>query len=518
MTATSSRFLSVVAGGPNINTGWQIRILDYKDMTTLVAICNEFDSFQFTDQLNDVGTGSISIDTDSPWWRTSLNNGQNMRVIVENEYVFEAWENGVPRFAWLGQTVTNTIIGEDETHKTTISGPGIANVLTWACIQRPGWPKTPPVVGHDSKGNPIRRAVSYRDSKPAYLWQFPMKWPTMRMWVTVFLAAQRRGLLPFVKPQFSGNLDSARKPWKFVNTLQTIEDNHGYQPEELNENLLEFLNDCTGQDYTKWFGQYLEWHMLPGFKLHVRSTIGVNRTKTVRFYAGQIIRNERTRDREAVFNRVTATDVEGGESIRTDSASVARWNLRERRDETNKNVTDKKLRDDLADRYLKQSSGEKSQWSIKVPYDDYGRVPYRNFNLGDTVAIADSSAWGSMDSYRIMALSVSVTADQTVPELELTLQSIIDSRMTQLQKQITTLINNPKNFKIDQIKDVSIPEKPQVKSGLTYDPKTHKWIAVPIEEFGTHETGINIYIQAADPATIQGSEVATGDLWYDTDG
>lgn len=516
--ATNSRFLSIASAPPNLNTGWQIRVLDYKDMTTLVAICDEFDSFQFTDQLNDPGTGSVSIDTDSPWWNTRLNNGTSVRALLNNEYVFEAWEGGVPRFAWLGQTVTNSVVGEDETHKTTISGPGIAHVLTWAIIQRPGWPKVPPVVGHSASGAAIRRATSYLDTKPAYLWQFPMKWPTMRMWTNVFLAAQRRGLLRFVKPQFSGVLDSERKPWKYVRTIQTIEDNHGYQPEEPSENLLDFLNDCTGQDYSKWFGQRLEWHMRSGFQLSVRARLGVDRTATVRFYAGQILSNERTRDREQIYNRVTAVDVEGGESIRTDVASVRTWNLRERRDETNKNVTDKKLRDELADRYIKQSRGEKSQWNIRIPYDDYGRVPYHNFSVADTIMSANTSAAGGLAPYRVMAISISLSADQTVPDVELTLQSVIDSRLNELQKQITRLVNNPRNFSLEDIKDISIPEKPKVKSGLAYDPVTKKWVATPIEEFGSHETGVKVYIQATDPAAITGNAVAPGDFWFDTDG
>lgn len=522
MTTNDSKFLSIAGLPPNVDSGWQIRILDYKDMTTLVAICNEFDQFQFTEQLNDPGTGSLSIDTDSPWWNNTLNNGLSARSILDHEYVLEAWEGGVARFAWLAQTVENTIVGEDESHKTTISGPGIAQTLTWACIQRPGWPKVPPHVDKDPDGNPIPRSHSYKDTMPAFLWQFPVLWPTMRMWTTVFLAAQRRGLLRFVKCQFSGQLDSARRKWTYVRTQQNIVDNHGYQPQEPSENLLDFLNECTGRDYTKYFGQRLEWIMKPGFKLYVQTLIGSNRTTTVRFYSGQILTNNRTRDREEIFNRVTAVDVDGTESTQTDKASVAAWNLREQRNETNKNITDKRLRNELALRYIKQSSGEKSQWTVKVPYDDPGRVPYHNFFVGDTIMLANTSGPGGLAAYRIMAISISLTAEQTVPDLELTLQSTIDADALRLQREITQLTNAPANFRLSDLKDIAIPEAPNTKSALVWNPKTRKWETQPLSELTNTSTeqltSVNVYIGPTDPAATAGNSVTVGDFWFDTKG
>lgn len=515
MTANDSKFLAVTTPPPNINTGWSIRILDYKDMSTTVAICNEFAAFQFTQQLNDPGTGSVTFDTDSPWWNQTLNNGLSARTLLDNEYVLEAVECGTPRFAWLAQTVENSPVSADETATTTISGPGTAQCLAWACIQRPGWPKTPPVVGTTPAGYPLHRATSYQDTLPALIWQFPTTWPTMRMWTTVFQAAQRRGLIPFMKPQFSGILDTERKKWVYVKTQQNIVDLHGFQPQELNENLLEFLNDCTGQDNTVWFGQRLEWLMGVGFKLRVMTKIGSDKSATVRFFAGQMISNDRTRDREQIFNRITAVDVEGGESIRTNTASVTKWNLREQRNETNKNVTDPTLRNDLADRYLLQSQDEKSQWSIKIPGDDVGRVPFTDFVVGDTVMVDDTSAAGGLAQYRVKAISISITADQQVPDVELTLQSVIDAKLDDIQKQITKLINNPRNFNLDKLKDIDIPEKPTVSSALVYNPKTNKWVAQPVSEFGSSGSGGggHVYIGPTDPALAPGTTVAIGDFW-----
>lgn len=521
-TTVNSRFLAIAARQPNINTGWTIKVLDYKDMTSLVAVISNYTTFSFTMQLNNTGTGSITLDEDDPWWDTTMANGLTHHSLKNNEYVFEAWEDGVPRFAWLAQTVENKIVGEDETHQVTISGPGIAGALTWACIMRPGWPKTPPQDGHRTtpSGKPLLLAYSYSDKLPAFFWQFPIKWPSMRMWTTVFLAAQRRGLLGFVKCQFSALHDSAAQPWKYVRTVQTIVDNHGYQPEELGENLLDFLNDCTGQDYSKWFGQRLEWIMYPGFKLFVKPRIGVDRSKTVRFFTGQLISNERNRDREQIYNRVTAVDVDGSESIRLDKTSVAAWNLREQRNDTNKNISDPTLRNELADRYLEQAKDEKSEWNIKVPYDDTGRVPFHDFTVGDTVGFSDTGTGAStINNYRVLAITVAVQSDSVIPDVELTLQSIIDAKMIELEKQITRIVNEPKNFNLDDLKDIAIPAKPDVKSGLIYNPDTGKWQALPITEFGGGTTdAIHVYIQDTDPATVTGNDVSAGDFWFDTGG
>lgn len=516
----NSRFLAIAAKQPNINTGWQIRVLDYKDMNTLVAIMPEFVEFSFTQQLNDPGVGSITVDTDSKWWSGSLNNGWSNNAIREREYVFEAWENGIRRFAWLGTTVVNQLASDDETQQTVISGPGIAGVLKWACIMRPGWPKVPPVVGKTPSNKPLRRSTSSSDHLPAYLWQFPMNWTTMRMWYVVFRAAQRRGVIPWIDPMFDALKDSNKQSWLYVRTLQAITDNHGYQPPTPSENLLDFLNDCTGQDYSKWFGQRLEWMMYPGFKLDVRRRIGTDRTRTVRFYTGQLVDNERTRDRENIYNRVVAVDVEGTESTAVSKTSISTWNLREQRNETNKNITDKALRSELSKRYLEQSKDQKSEYAIKIPYNEWGRVPFTNFRVGDTISVSSSGRDYTdivMGAYRVLAITIRLGSDQEVPDCELTLQSVIDSKMAELEKRITQLINEPRNFSLEDLKNLRIPEKPTVRSALVYNPETDKWEADPDYNTGGDDTGINVYFSPTDPALVNTNTIKAGDFWLDTD-
>jgi hypothetical protein len=531
-TTTASRYVKVGTPEPGIDSGWTIHVLDYKDMKSLVAVMTEFTEMSFTQELNAPGTGTVTLDEDSPFWTAILNNGSSNRALLNNEYVFEAWENGVPRFAWLGQTVENTIVGEDETRSVVISGPGIGQVLTWAKIWRPGWPTKVPVISYtDSVAVPVTkianyRQTSYNDALSAFAWAFPVTWPTMRMWYTVFKAAQRRGLLKWVKLNFSATKDSAGKPWQLVQTIASAS-KQPFQPAELDESLLDFLNECTGQDYTKWFGQRLEWIMYPGFKLDVRPTIGQDRTKTVRFFQGNIISDQRTRDREEIFNRVTTQDRTGAESNRTDAASVKKWNIREQWNTTQKEVTDAKLRNQVADRLIAQTKDEKDQWSIQIPYNDPDRIPYRNFFVGDYVGLnADylgntPTAATAPVSMRVVAITVSVTSDSTIPDCELTLKSILDNKLDNLQKQITRLINEAKKVALGDLLNVDTTtatsgssgsgSQPADGSSLTYSASNSTWQA---SATGGSGGGNAVYFDTSDPAI--GHAVSAGDFWIYT--
>ncbi len=556
-STNNSRFLTVSNRRESLEVGWSVRVRDYKSMTSLVAVIPQYQSLQFSIELNAVGSGSITLDMDDPWMRSLLANGQRASSLRDREYVFEIWEGQSPRFAFLGETVTEGVIAEDETRSVTIAGPGLAGVLNWACVMRPGWPKPAPITGYkwintDDSGLAknikkekiaLYRANSHSDLLPAFNWRFPIKWSTMQMWVCTFKAAQRRGLLKFVKPQFTATLDTDRRKWEWISTVAQIAEADGYQPQEPKQTLLDWLNECTGQDNSVRFGQRLEWMMYPDFKLHVRQQIGVNRSglpkpgwtrgTPVQFFAGQIVSNERVRTRDKIFNRITAVDVEGNETVVTSKGSVNAWNLREQRNETHKNVTLRELRAKIAQKLLYQQAPERNQWTIKIPYDDPGgRTPFRNFGVGDWIGFAGDPDTHTVTQYRVMAISISMSAESTVPECELTLQTVLDAQMIELERDITTLLNKPKNFSLADLKDIKIPEKPGYKAVLQYDPKTKKWKAVLVPDpndpasptvpdtpavpgtGGGYGSGNRVFIQTADPADTASNNVVAGDFWF----
>ncbi len=529
MTTVNSRYLALGDAEQNINvaSGFTVHVLDYKNMKTLVAVLSEYQALSFTDQLNDPGIGSITLDEDDPAWGSMLNPNESYRGLLNKEYVFEIWDRDVPRFAFLGEVVENGNVGDDETRSVTISGPGIAAVLKWACILRPGWPTKVPIIyrkksdADPKKTIPIYRVNSYNDKIPAFLWRFPIRWPSMRMWWTVFKAAQRRGMIRFVTPKFTAFSDSQWQPWVDFTTIDEVAEREGYQPTEPAMNLLDFLADCTGQDYSKWFGQRLEWHMDCGFNLRVQSTIGQDRSDRVRFFQGQVLSAARTRSRENIYNRIVVTDVDGNETNLTDKPSVARWNMREQRNETHKNVVDAKQKAYIGQRLMDQQKNEKDEWSLTIPYDDPGRVPYRHFLLGDTIGVDVAfNGWlpkqtTTTTKYRIMAITISVNRDSTVPDVELTLQDVIASKMIEMERQITRLLNEPVNFDLDKIKDttgITIINEDGKRKALVYNPETRKWEPKPLDEIGGKG---QVFVQKDDPAAND-AEISVGTFWLKT--
>ena len=198
MATTNTRFFAVTREGPLEGSGYKVRVLDHRDFTTVVCYLFDYLSLSIAPEINAPGTGSITVDLNSPFWSTTLLNGRPATDLLEYEYLFEVVEDGIARFAFLGASIDETIVDEEGSRETTISGPGSAEVLKWACIQRPGWPRKPGKVGETKTGADIFRSSSPSDSIPAFNWRFPIKWPTMRMWMAT-LRAGRSSPLPHRK-------------------------------------------------------------------------------------------------------------------------------------------------------------------------------------------------------------------------------------------------------------------------------------------------------------------------------
>lgn len=487
--ASNGRYLAILRPPRLENAGWEIRVRDSNDFTTLVAVVSEWITFSISPELNASGAGSITLDLDTPFWGTKLADGRNARALRDYEFLWEAWEDGNLRFQWLGRNVEEASVGEDERRGVTFSGPGTAEVLKMARIYRPGWPKPVP---KKMLNNP--EFQSGTDATPAFKWIFPPKWPSMRMWYTLLVSAQRRKTIPWIKPTFTPLKDSAGADWEFIPTVANTDANLGFSP-TIGQDLFDFLNDCTGQDYSTYFAEYTEWFMRPNFKLDVQKTIGAHREKKVIFYEGQIESRSRTRSREEIQNVVTVIDSQLGESNVADAASIKRWNRREMYYDQAAQVRKADRRTAVAQSVLRQYKNEKSEWSITVPATAAYRRPFYHYNIGDWIGLSNWTYTGTsntVDAYRVQAMTVTVAGE--TPTVELTLQDKFAYDLAQMQKWLTIFINQA-------IIGVNGPS----------DEETNKTNATFAKD--GYVDGIRVFIQPTDP----GDKLARpGDLWFDT--
>lgn len=503
MTQTSnSVYFQVLAPPPAEAVGWQVRVLDRSDYTTELAWVDDFIQLTVGPELctpgseQTHGSGSVVLDRDSPFWTRPLSNGQPASTLLDYEHLWEAWEDGDLRFQWFGTNITEGILGEDETRAVTIAGAGIAQILKRACVMPVGDPKPAGL-----------NVPAYTDG---YNPSFPVNYSAMRMWLLLLRSAQARGTITMVSPTFSELTDSAGVPFNPVSpTSDTISHpQDGIRP-TVGTDLYELLNKHTGQNPDAWFTESLDWYMHPGFKLDVRRTIGTDRSASVTFHEGGVEQLERTRTREAIANYVVTVDVNGYTSPAIDSTSINRWGQREQVQNNNQNITDRTYRDSLSQVFLNQSKDEMAEWVIGVPYNEPGRRPFVDYNVGDWIGISrlDDNLVSVVETYRVLAIVIDVSDDATT--VELTLQSKLQLQQLQLRRQVITILNNYNN---------SITPPPGSSGGndtsgsdTTNDDEnfTDPWTALPD---GLRLGGTKVFIQPTDP----GDEAQTGDFWLDT--
>jgi hypothetical protein len=433
---TSNSLPFVVKSAPALQeTGWEITVRDgitYQQVGGSDAVITDFVSLSIAPELNAPGAGSITMNLDSPMWSTLLANGQDPREWLNAfEHLWEVWQDGVVRFQFLGTNVDERYIEDDESRQITISGPGIAHMLSWACVLPPGYPPT--------QEEPPAGLEDPRTLK--YIPRYPIDWPAMRIWLDQLRRAQARGTLPWISVSFTESADSGGTPWEVVQTPAEVADPATGIQLDLGTNLLDLLGVHTGQDLTRQFAERVEWYMRPWFWLDVQKTIGVHRENAVVFYEGGITTLERSRSRDDVANYVVTIDENGSTSFAYDTDSISRWNQREQLNTQNRNVTDSSRRQALTHLYLDLHKDEKDQWTIQVPYDQANRVPFIDYDIGDWIGVCRFNPTGTSTPsiYRVISIVVHVEGEQTT--VELTLRTALQALQMSLQSQLTSLIN-----------------------------------------------------------------------------
>lgn len=72
----------------------------------------------------------------------TLPNGQPAHYLLDYEHVWQIFQDGVPRFEFLGETITEQLVDGSEQRIATVTGPGVIAALKWAMAAPPGFPST----------------------------------------------------------------------------------------------------------------------------------------------------------------------------------------------------------------------------------------------------------------------------------------------------------------------------------------------------------------------------------------
>lgn len=128
---------------PGAGAGWEIVVRSYADFDTVLCVIPDslLLGIQFTKQMDDLGSGTVTLSQDSTWWdNVPLGDGNAAEEILDYECLWQVVQDGVVRFEFLGETVTEQLIDPSEQRIATITGPGTIAVLKWAMCAPIGFP------------------------------------------------------------------------------------------------------------------------------------------------------------------------------------------------------------------------------------------------------------------------------------------------------------------------------------------------------------------------------------------
>jgi hypothetical protein len=207
MTLSNTLWVDVIAAPAAENVGWVVKCRPLSDMTKVWVENPPFISLGFRKVLSDEGTGTVQFDLGSKLFNEPLSNGADPRVLLDQENVWEFYQDGTLRYQWLGEDVQESQVSENEGRIVTVSGPGVERTLSWALTLPLGFPnvKVPP------RGlTPDQLTNWYMSNPDSYRF---LSTPIMSDFITLMEDAHKRGTIPFVDVMFHRATDSAGKKW-----------------------------------------------------------------------------------------------------------------------------------------------------------------------------------------------------------------------------------------------------------------------------------------------------------------
>jgi hypothetical protein len=142
-------------------TSWDVRVVSAMDVNNVIAYVPRWTSLEFSDQLNDVGSGKITHDFKDPFFAEF--ESENGNSLLTGPYALQILRNSTLVFSFFIEDVQVDRLAGSET--VTISGRGIGAALEWAVVLPEG------LSGTTRVGATTSRDASFFDRKfPGYAW------------------------------------------------------------------------------------------------------------------------------------------------------------------------------------------------------------------------------------------------------------------------------------------------------------------------------------------------------------
>ena len=127
---------------PGAGSGWEVTVLAapsyYQQLAKLPP--RTVLTLQFAKQLSDKGSGTVTLNMDDSFWQVVLPGGLAAHNILDYEHLWQVWQDGVLRFEFFAETVTEQLVDPSEQRIATVTGPGSIAALSWAMAAPPGFP------------------------------------------------------------------------------------------------------------------------------------------------------------------------------------------------------------------------------------------------------------------------------------------------------------------------------------------------------------------------------------------
>lgn len=254
---------------------------------------------------------------------------------------------------------------------------------------------------------------------------------TMQVFRKYLLAAQARGVIPFVKTTFSNSHDSHGVAWQSKLGTDASEGTK--------------LSDVLISNAQL---QQADWYMDANFNLKAfQRSKSDSITPPVKFLkedvvfheAGSQLNKERSRNRDSVANYILGKNSAGEYAYTQDTSSISKYFKREAFISAG-NASDLSSLGAVLDSTLEELKEEKTSWKVTVVANQPGRRVFKDYDIGDWIAIENinSKKEANIGIWRVVGIAVNVATDATTT-VELTLQSRRELLIERLKQQVASL-------------------------------------------------------------------------------